>query len=97
MIKEFLETYFDEIIQSRKGNIEIIWNKVGKENFDQLNELFHVFKESFPLPKYNKLKDDLRNNNNSELVKKYSEIINKRDEILKSMKEYSPNESISMK
>lgn len=89
LIRDFMDKYLDEIIASRKGNIEIIWNKVGKENFDRLNDLFHEFSEAFPEFRYYKLIDDMINNLDSELVRKFNEIKDKRDMILEAMEEYS--------
>ena len=45
---EFFSEFKDKIIESRhNGNIQIIWDEVGKENFDQLNELFNIYYENF--------------------------------------------------
>ena len=90
LVKEFFNTYKKEIIESRRNNnIQIIFDKVGKENFDRLNELFHKFYESFSGWEFYNLSTDINNKKNTERVRIYVDIINTRDEILKDMKIYS--------
>lgn len=90
LVNSFFEKYKKEIILSRRdGNIEILFNKVGKENFESLNELFHGFYETFNNSKYYSLLDDISNKKDTELTRKFSEIISKRDHILNLMNEYN--------
>ena len=90
LVKDFFDEYLSDIIASRRNNnIEIIWDKVGKDNFDKLNELFYEFNENFSEFVYYRLVDELRSNVDSELVRKYNSLKERRDEILSSMREYS--------
>ena len=46
VVEEFYETYKKEIIESRKnGNIEVIYNEIGEDNFNELNELIKDFSD----------------------------------------------------
>ncbi len=97
IVREFFETYLDDIIASRRGNnIEIIWNKVGKKNFDAMNELFHEFDEAFPEFTFYRLIDDFKDNKDTELVRKFNGIKAKRDKILLAMKEYSLSRQVNL-
>jgi len=92
LVKEFYETYKKEIIESRKnGNIQIIYDTVGKENFEDLNKLFHIYYQYFPgetiLDLYEELKEEIQ----SKKTKIYQELKIKRDKILSNMKEYYKN------
>lgn len=98
LIKDFYETYKKEIIESRKnGNIQILFDKVGEENFNSLNQLFHEYYKNFSGMLVYSLFDDLQANKDTELTRKYYELISKRDEILKSMNEYALEYSNSNK
>lgn len=90
IIKKFMDEFLPEIIESRKNNnIEMIWNKVGKENFENLNSLVNEFFENFPESTFYQVCNEIRNNQRTELVEKIEEIKAKRDAILESMREYS--------
>ena len=65
-----------------------IFDACGEENFNNLNELFHLFKDKWPGLKTMGLYEDLQNKIDNENTKTFYEIINKRDEILTSMIEY---------
>ncbi len=97
LIRDFFEEYFDDIIASRSNNnIEIIWNKVGKENFDALNELFHEFYNNFPEFTFYQVIHDLRNNVDSEKVREYNDLKSRRDQILEKMREYSKSHPMNL-
>ncbi len=97
LARDFFNTYLEDIIASRRGNnIEIIWNKVGKKNFDALNALFHEFAEEFPEFKFDELVVDIRKNKDTALVRKYNSIKAKRDKILLAMKEYSLSRQVNL-
>lgn len=92
LIKDFYNEFKDTIIKSRKnGQINILFDEVGKENFDELNNLFNIFYEHFGREKIFKLKSALENNINDELVQIYNMLKEKRDEILDKMREYKTN------
>ena len=90
IVKDFFQEFKKEIIESRSnGNIQIIWNKVGKENFDELNELFHIFYEHFDGFKYYDLAQAIQNNEDTPQTRIYFDIMDKRDKILEKMRKYS--------
>ena len=90
IIRDFYQEFKKEIIESRSnGNINIILNKVGKENFDALNELFHIHYEHFSGFKYYSLIDSLRKKEDNEQTRIYKDIIRRRNEILDKMRKYS--------
>ena len=90
LINEFYHEFFDDIIASRKnGNIQIIFDRVGKENFDSLNRLFNVFRKNFKGNKYYKLRSSVKNNEKNLDTKLFYEIIEKKNEILNSMRNYN--------
>ena len=90
LVKDFFDEYYEEIIESRKNNnIHIIWDKVGKENFESLNRLIQEFNKLFPEFTFYHLVDDLNNNVDSELTRSWESIKTKKDIILNNMREYS--------
>ena len=98
LVKNFYETYKKEIIESRRnGNIEVLFNAIGKENFESLNELFHEYYENFNIG-FGMLQvyKDLDNNVETELTKKFKEIIAKRNVILANMEEHNKNRGHSL-
>ena len=90
LIRDFYNEFKEDIVESRtNGNIEVIWNKVGKENFDSLNDLFKIYYENFSGFKIYALYDALEKNEDNELTKVYYDLIEKRDKILGNMRDYS--------
>lgn len=88
LVQEFYEEFKPEILASRHGDMHYIFNACGEENFNKLNELFHLFKDKWPGLKTMTLYEDLQNKIDNESTRNFYEIINKRDEILNSMIEY---------
>ena len=90
LAKDFFEEYHDAVMASRRdNNMQIIMNKVGKDNFEELNELFHEFHRTFPGVDKAYLQMDLEEKNETVLTKKYHLLEEKRDKILDNMREYS--------
>lgn len=90
IVRDFIMEFLDDIVASRQnGNIEIIYNKVGKENFDDLNELFNIFNSKFSGFKIYQVLSSIKNGIDNEDTRVYREIENKRDEILNRMREYA--------
>ncbi len=86
IVKDFFETYKKEIISSRRnGNINIIFDAVGKENFDALNEIVKEDNETFSWTERLVLKEHIKNNVDSNLVEKYNTFVRRRDAILEKM------------
>ena len=89
LIKDFYNEYKDKIIESRRnGRIDIIYNEVGKENFDELNSLFEVFNEHFSGMKIYSLLRSMKDNEDNEMTRIYYDLIDKRDHILEKMRQY---------
>lgn len=89
LVKTFFETYKKEILESRKGgNIQVIFDAVGKENFDALNELFAIHNEHFAGFNYYSLLDDVKAKRETERTRIAAELMKKRDEILSKMQEH---------
>ena len=90
LVKDFFKEFKKEILESRSnGNIEIILNKVGKENFDELNNLFNIFYENFQGFKIYNLLQSLKDKKETDQTKIYWNLIEKRDEILEKMRQHS--------
>lgn len=96
LVKEFFEEFKPIIIASRqKGNVQLIWDAVGKENFDELNILINVFEQYFSGQNYYYLMDLLENKENTVETNFYYELIKRKDEILERMREYQRSSSIN--
>lgn len=95
LVKNFYETYKKEILESRKyGNLEIIYNAVGKENFEELNQLFYEYNEHFNIGLgMLKVYEDLENNVETELTKKFKDLVARRNNILAKMEEHNMSKS----
>lgn len=89
LVRDFFNTYKKEIIESRKNNnIQIIFDTVGKENFDRLNDLFEKMKPVLG-NNYLTMRMDLKNGKMTDDVKYFLSIIEERNQILSNMQEYS--------
>ena len=93
LVKDFYEEFKKEIIESRRnGNIQIILDTVGKENFDALNELFHEFYENFSGFRIYSLLQSLQNKEDTKQTRAYFDLLSKRNKILDQMRKYSMRE-----
>lgn len=91
LVSDFYQKYKKAIIASRKnGNIDIIYNEVGKENFEALNDLIVRFKSKFSRTKYEHTKVYIEMGWENEDTKELKKIIEIRDNILKNMKKCRP-------
>lgn len=90
IVKKFYETYKKEIIESRKnGKITLLFDVVGKENFEDFNQLFHEYYENFNEFEIHQAYKDLEKGIETEKTRKLKEIYYKRDQILTKMEEHS--------
>lgn len=89
LVAEFLKEFKDKVFESRKGNMNIILDHVGQENFEELNSLFPEFNEYFGGFKILNWMDAVRNGEKNELTDKREDIERRRDEIIERMKIYS--------
>ena len=89
LVSDFYQRYKKSIIASRKnGNIDIIYNEVGRENFEALNSLIVKFKSKFNRTKYEYTKTYMEMGWETEDTKELKRIIEIRDNILENMKKY---------
>jgi hypothetical protein len=90
LVRDFFKEYKDIIIKSRRnGNINLIFDEVGKENFDALNNLFKIFDENFNGFKIYNLLGSLKKGERNKDTMLYHSLISQRDEILMKMRNYS--------
>ena len=97
LVQDFFKEFKDKILESRKaGNIKVIYEAVGEENFDELNNLIKFFYENYKEMKIYSLRRALNNNEDNEMTRTYYEIIEKRDAILDKMRNYKIEDSKTM-
>lgn len=90
LVRDFFNNFKQKIIESRSnGNIQVIWDEVGKENFDALNDLFRTYNEHFGGFGIYNLLNDIRNKKDTERTRIYYDLVRKRDEILDKMNKHS--------
>lgn len=90
IVKDFYKEFKEAIIKSRhNGNIQILFDAVGKENFEELNELFIIFYENFDSFSYIKACQEFKNNEDTKSTRIIKEILSKRDKILDKMRMHS--------
>lgn len=90
LVKEFYQEFKNEILESRiNGKINIIYDTVGKENFDELNNLFTIYNENFsgPFTIYQVI-GDIKDGKETNKTKLYFELMDKQHEIVEKMKIY---------
>lgn len=89
LVSDFYQRYKKSIIASRKnGNIDIIYDEAGKENFEALNSLIIKFKSKFNHTKYEHAKTYIEMGWETEETKELKKIIKIRDDILENMQKY---------
>lgn len=94
LVSDFYQKYKKSIIDSRKnGNINIIYNEVGKENFEALNTLIINFSNKFNRQKYEYTTACIGMGIETETTKELKKIIKIRDSILENMKKYSASKT----
>ena len=83
MVYDFYNTYKSDIIKSRKaGRIDIIFNTVGRDNFDELSNLCRDFYIS-------NIRKDNGEISVDQFYESYLEFDNRKDNILSNMREYN--------
>jgi len=89
LLKEFFDDNLKSIISSRlNGDINILYEEIGKENFEELNALVNYFFEEFEGINYTILSEDLNLNKETNLTLKYRKMLEKKDIILDNIKNY---------
>ena len=88
LVEDFYNTYKKEIIESRKqGNILIIYEAVGKDNFESLNNLINEYENAFPGISIYNMYRELKENKKTPGVILYKDLLERRDQILSNMNE----------
>lgn len=96
IIRDFYKMYHDDIIASRRGNnMEPLFKKVGEDNFNELNSLFHTFYEHFSGMKIYNVLSQLKDGKDTELTRIYQSIVEKRDIIMAKMIEHTKEYELS--
>ena len=90
LAKDFYFEFKNAIIASRKnGNIQAIYDAVGKDNFEELNLLCYDYEMYFSGMKVYSLYNALEKSIDNDLTRFHKECLRKRDEILKKMRAFS--------
>lgn len=89
LVQDFFQEFKEEILRSRRNaNIDIIFQAIGKENFEQLALLCTSFYKRFPGLKINSILFSLSNGIIDEDTQFFLECIDERNFILQSMREH---------
>ena len=96
MVQDFFDEYYETIIISRKkGNMTPLFQKVGQENFNKLNDLINLFNQRFPSISFLNVQIALSEKKDNEDTRDYYKFVSERDEILESMREYCRKQSLA--
>ena len=97
LVREFYFEFKDAIIASRKnGNIQAIYDAVGKDNFEALNLLCYDYEMYFSGFKIYNLYNALEKNVDNELTRFHNECLRKKDEIIERMRANSKEKKQSI-
>ena len=89
LVKDFFEEFKDIIIKSRhNGNIELIWNELGKENIERLNSIIQIFQQNFYKKNSFKVLSDINNGIENEETILYKRLIFESQQLIEDMKNY---------
>lgn len=89
LVKDFFDEFRNKIIESRRnGNIQVIWNEVGKDNFDELNSLFKIYNDNFSGFKIYNLLSDLSSGKDTEQTRIYYELVDRKNHIMENMRKF---------
>ena len=86
LVREFYEQNQESIIRSRRnGNIELIYDTVGQENFDGLNSLFETYYETFSGFRIYSLQDSLSKHEDTPATRVYYDLIDRKNRVMMNM------------
>lgn len=89
LVKNFFDEFRDKIIESRRnGNIQVIWNEVGKDNFDELNSLFKIYNDNFSGFRIYNLLSDLSSGKDTEQTRVYYDLVDRKNRIMENMRNF---------
>jgi len=87
IVNDFYNEFKDTIIKSRRnGNINVIYEEVGKENFEELNSLFDIYFNNFSGFKIYHVLDDIKESKDTELTRIYYDLVNRKNKIMDKMR-----------
>ena len=90
VINEFFETYKEVIKESRlKNDLNIIYDAVGKENFEALNSLVDEYERYFKQHSFYKLRAAIKKKKDIPEYQQYREYMKRKNEILEDMYEFN--------
>lgn len=96
LVEDFFNEFRDKIIESRKnGNLQIIRNEVGKDNFDELNSLFEIYYTNFSGFKIYSLLADLKDNKDTEQTRIYHDLVDRKNIIMEKMHKFKEKQNES--
>ena len=89
LVTAFFEEFKNEIIKSRRdGDYQILFDKVGQNNFEELNNLVVDFVRKVNGFKFFSMINALKNGIDNELTRFYHSTVEKRDIIINNMRNY---------
>ena len=89
LVREFYEQNQEAIVKSRRnGNIGLIFDTVGQENFDELNSLFDIYYENFSGFRIYGLIDSLKNHEDTDATRVYYDLVDRKNQIMANMDIY---------
>ena len=92
LVDDFFNKYKKEILESRRdNNNDYIYNAVGRENFDALNQLFIEYDNNFSSITYYNARLNLKKGIKNEDTKLIQQLETKRNSILQEMDNYYTN------
>ena len=97
LVYEFYEEYKDVIIESRKNrNLDVLFNKIGRENFEALNDLVHEYLEYFVGFKLYSTLDALRAGQENDDTRYYKEATRRSKEIMERIRNHKIESSFRL-
>lgn len=94
LLEPFYQKFKEILIKSRShGNIDYLFEQIGKENFDELADLTNKFFDAFKF-KLDVLKHYIERKKKNEDTTLFYEMMNKRDEIISKMEEHLHKKSL---
>ena len=92
LVKDFFNTYHEEIIKSKTGESSELFDKVGRENFEELNELINKYEIMYDKLKKHSFIPGLREGIKYKIGKLKTETIGIKNKILEKMGLHAPTE-----
>lgn len=88
-VEDFYKEFKDDIIKSRRGgNIHIIWDKVGKDNFDELNQIIREYADKIKT-KPESLYSSIKSQEYTDETRIFESLVVRRDKVLEKMRTYA--------